>query len=295
MKFSAYPGQVGITPLPLVWGAQTAEERGPILASRQRASLGLRNAIGAYGGAYSVYHALSVAIGALDPNQRPNYTNTQPTFEVRPNPSWFDPTKIVTLDPWGHLAQTVFKKEIDSGVDIRPTISITRAHLKIAELDDAMRQGRLKVDGTIVIHSATATKATDSSSNRLDNHVQATLNSMISDTGIEVNVSKVAYENVWYLPGVAHRLEVTENSLRRCLFEDTGGMCTCKFAIRTVVRSPFERFKKTLSFSHAKTSNAFSRLLAEGLVIFLARPTIYLILLRVSRAHVSSIRRSLMT
>ena len=225
----AYPGQVGIAPIPLIWGAQTAEKRGPILASRQKTSLGLRNAIGAYGGAYSIYHALSVAIGALDPNQRPNFTNTEPTFQVRPNPSWFDPTKIVTLDPWGHLAQTAFKKEIDSGIDIRPSISITRAHLKIAELDEASRNGRLKIDGKIVIASSTATMASDvlaSNHVQLDAHAQETLKNIASDPGVDVAVSKVAYENVWYLPGVAQRLGVSENSLRRCLFEDTGGMCT---------------------------------------------------------------------
>ncbi|CAD6577240.1 MAG: hypothetical protein CYPHOPRED_000198 [Cyphobasidiales sp. Tagirdzhanova-0007] len=224
---TTYPGQVGIAPIPLIWGAQTAEKRGPILASRQKTSLGLRNAIGAYGGAYSIYHALSVAIGALDPNQRPNFTNTEPTFQVRPNPSWFDPTKIVTLDPWGHLAQTAFKKEIDSGIDIRPSISITRAHLKIAELDEASRNGRLKIDGKIVIASSTATMASDvlaSNHVQLDAHAQETLKNIASDPGVDVAVSKVAYENVWYLPGVAQRLGVSENSLRRCLFEDTGGM-----------------------------------------------------------------------
>lgn len=68
----AYPGQVGVNPIPVKWGATTAQERGPILASRQKTSLGLRNAIGAYNGSYSIYHALSVAIGALDPNQRPS-------------------------------------------------------------------------------------------------------------------------------------------------------------------------------------------------------------------------------
>jgi hypothetical protein len=214
--------------LPLIWGAKTAAERGPILASRQKTSLGLRNAIGAYGGAYSIYHALSVAIGALDPNQRPDYTNTEPIFDVKPNPNWFDATKIVSIDPWGHLVQTVYKKEIDAGIDIRPSISITRAHLKIAELDDAVRLGRLSVDGKIVLPSSAATMADTvaaSAGNKLDAGAQETLKKIASDAGVEVNVSKVAFENMWYLPGVAQRLNVSENTLRRCLFEDTGGMC----------------------------------------------------------------------
>lgn len=31
---TTYPGGVGIEPTPLVWGARTSEERGPIVASR---------------------------------------------------------------------------------------------------------------------------------------------------------------------------------------------------------------------------------------------------------------------
>jgi GTP cyclohydrolase II len=40
----------------------------------------------------------------------------------------------------------------------------------------------------------------------------------------EVNCTKVALEPVWYLPGVAERCGVGEASLRRHLFEQTGGM-----------------------------------------------------------------------
>ena len=140
----------------------------------------------------------------------------------------FDPTKIVTLDPWGHRAQLDFKKQIDAGIDIRPTISITRAHLKIAELDDAVRAGRIHIDGKIVIPSSAATMATVVAQNgagKLDASAQESLKHIAADAGVEVNVSKVAFEHVWHLPGVAQRLGVSETSLRRCLFEDTGGMC----------------------------------------------------------------------
>lgn len=194
-------------------------------------SLGLRNAIGAYGGAYSVYHALSVAIGALDPNQRPNYTNTEPIFDIRPNPAWFDEDKIVTIDPWGHLAQVEYRAQIEAGIDIRPTISITKAHLKIAELDDAARAGRLKVDGKIVLPSSAATMASAmaaENSTKLDVSAKDALNAIATDAGIDISVNKVAFEHVWYLPGVAKRLKVSENLLRRSLFEDTGGMCGWK-------------------------------------------------------------------
>lgn len=48
-------------------------------------------------------------MNALDPNHKPDYTNTHPPFDLPPQPSWFDKEKIVSLDPWGHMAQTTFK------------------------------------------------------------------------------------------------------------------------------------------------------------------------------------------
>jgi GTP cyclohydrolase II len=40
----------------------------------------------------------------------------------------------------------------------------------------------------------------------------------------DVVVTKVAIEPVWYLPGVARRFGIDEGTLRRTLFEQTGGM-----------------------------------------------------------------------
>jgi len=37
-------------------------------------------------------------------------------------------------------------------------------------------------------------------------------------------VTKAAIEHVWHLPGVAKRFNITEATLRRCMFEQTGGM-----------------------------------------------------------------------
>lgn len=166
----------------------------------------MRNALGAYGGSYSIYRALATAMGQLDPNHRPNFTNTEPYYEIPPNPSWFDPTKIVALDPWGHLAPQLFKEEFDAGVDVRPTIAVTKAQLKMAELDASVAAGNLKVDGKIVVPSGHLPGADPN-----------------SDPGVEINTSKAAVDPVWYLPGVAERLGVSEGLLRRALFEDTGG------------------------------------------------------------------------
>lgn len=231
---TTYPGQAGVHPLPLVWGALNSRERGPVLASRLVCTsdvigvhsdgkfekeggdkvinnLKQRNAIGAYGGSYSVYRAVAIAIGALESKQssrdkesskdsslspykatkaypKPDYTNTEPAEKIGPHESW---SKIVSIDPFGHLVQQEFKELLGQGYDIRPTIAVTKAHMRIPEFP----RGSLKVDGTIVLN----------------------------DEG-EVCVTKAAVDPVWYLKGVAEKFEVEEDRLRRVLFEETGGM-----------------------------------------------------------------------
>ncbi|KAF7724069.1 Uracil-regulated protein 1 [Apophysomyces ossiformis] len=192
---TTYPGQHGILPIPLNWGAKEPKERGPVVASRHAESIKKRNAIGAYGGSYCVYRAVAVAIGDLPSNHRPNFALTEPTFKVGPHPTWHDPTKIVSLDPWGHVAPTVFKEEYEAGLDVRPTIAITKAHMTMAEMEMSVKNGTLQVDGKIVVNNKG-----------------------------DLSVSKAAVEPVWYLPGVAARFGIEEGLLRRALFEDTGGM-----------------------------------------------------------------------
>ena len=61
-----------------------------------------------------------MALNTLDPEHRPDYTNTEPPFEIAPQPAWFQPGKIVSLDPWGHLVQVVFK-EVSTKIELEPT------------------------------------------------------------------------------------------------------------------------------------------------------------------------------
>lgn len=83
------------------------------------------------------------------------------------------------MDPWGHLAPEIFKSYIDEGIDIRPTIAVTKAHMHLPELEHSVKAGRLKVDGDIVVN----------------------------EMG-ELAVTKFAVEPCWYLPGVAERFGV---------------------------------------------------------------------------------------
>jgi GTP cyclohydrolase II len=177
---------------PITWGAPDARPRGPVIGS---ITAGVnRNVIGAHGGAYSVYRALAVSSGTLDPVARPDLKDTHPVVELGPHPQWGEKTRIVSLDPWGHRVAQDFRPEIEGGLDIRPTIAITRARLTLPELRDAIRLGRVREDGVIV------------------------------RAGGEIAVTKAAVDPVWHLPGVAARFGVTEGILRRTLFEQTGGM-----------------------------------------------------------------------
>ncbi|KAH8767905.1 GTP cyclohydrolase-like protein II [Hyaloscypha sp. PMI_1271] len=192
---TTYPGQAGINPLPMDWGNKDPQQRGPVVVSRSATTIRRRNAIGAHGGSYSIYYALAVASHEIKIDHRPDFTNTEPAANIGPFPQWADKKKIVSMDPLGHLAPWLFKDTIEKeNVDIRPTIAITRAHMKLPELEQSVREGRLVPDGKVCLN----------------------------ETG-ELAVTKFAVEPVWYLPGVAERFGIDEGSLRRSLFEHTGG------------------------------------------------------------------------
>jgi GTP cyclohydrolase II len=177
---------------PINWGAATPELRGPIIASLT--SPQHRNAIGTHSGSYAIYRALAVAAGNLDRGHRPDFTDTAPAEAIGPHPQWADPKKIVSLDPYGHMVASAFAGQLAAGIDIRPTIAITKAHINMPELKAAIDAGRLKPDGKILFANG------------------------------DVRVTKAAIDPVWYLPGVAERFGIKESQLRRSLFEQTGGM-----------------------------------------------------------------------
>ena len=77
-------------------------------------------------------------------------TFTSPVCEIGPHPQWGDPSKIVSLDPWGHRVAQDFAELITQGVDLRPSIAITKARLTLHEIKEAIAAGRLAVDGDIV-------------------------------------------------------------------------------------------------------------------------------------------------
>lgn len=116
----------------------------------------------------------------VEVDHRPDFTNTHPAANIGPFPAWGDPKKIVSMDPFGHLAPWLYKEVIQNeDIDVRPTIAVTKAHMKLLDLEQSVQSGRLKVDGKICLN----------------------------EHG-ELAVTKVAVEPVWYLPGVAERFGI---------------------------------------------------------------------------------------
>eukprot|EP00962_Isochrysis_galbana_P052899 scaffold24375_cov78-Isochrysis_galbana.AAC.1 len=146
IKLTTHPSQFDVNPEPFRWGAADPHQRGPIVATVS--SPGKRNAVGAHGGTYSVYRAVALAAHATPVGFRPDFTNTLPPCQIGPHPAWSRPEAIVSLDPWGHLPQEIFKERMARGeLDLRPTISVTKSHLDLPEIKDAIQAGRLKPDG----------------------------------------------------------------------------------------------------------------------------------------------------
>ncbi len=116
----------------------------------------------------------------MNVDHKPDFTGTEPAAAIGPFPQWSDPKKIVSMDPYGHLAPWLFRDIVaKENIELRPTIAVTRAHMKLPELERSVKLGRLKPDGKICLN----------------------------DSG-ELAVTKVAVEPVWYLPGIAERFGI---------------------------------------------------------------------------------------
>ena len=189
---TSHPPKGDARPPKITWGASAPGERGPVIGSFNAPQE--RNVIGVHSGAYGLYRALAIAAGTLDPVHKPDLTHTAPTTAIGPFPQWNDPDKIVSIDPYGHMVADAFSEHLEQGFDVRPTIAVTRARIHLPEIREAIAAGRIVPDREVLLE------------------------------GGEVAVTKAAIEPVWYLPGIAHRLDVVEADLRRSLFEYTGGM-----------------------------------------------------------------------
>src|SRR3954469_20497851 len=92
IRLTSHPGLRKPPRFAMNWGAATAQERGPVVATVNAGND--RNAIGAHGGSYSIYRALAISSGAMDPSARPDLNDTSPVCEIGPHPQWGDSSKI---------------------------------------------------------------------------------------------------------------------------------------------------------------------------------------------------------
>ena len=177
IRLTSHPAPGAKPRFPIVWGAPTALERGPIVGTVSRPLD--RNVIGTHGGSYALYRALAVSSGALIRPARGPHQH-RPGGAIGPFEQWRSARKIVSLDPWGHMVTEAFGRAIGEGTDIRPSIAVTRARLDLPEIEEAIAKGRLANDGAVVQPNGS------------------------------LSVVKIAIDPVWHLPGIAERFNATE-------------------------------------------------------------------------------------
>jgi GTP cyclohydrolase II len=192
IRLTSHPAVGGVPVRPIRWGADDPRARGPIVGTTTNKRD--RNVVGTHSGSYGIYRALAMAAGTLGKAHKADLTNTAPTDSIGPYSAWFGEEKIVSIDPFGAIVADVFREELEQGIDVRPTIAVTKARVHLPEIKNAIVLQRLKPDGKILLDDASAV------------------------------VTKAAVEPVWWLPGVAKRFNCSEADLRRVLFEETGGM-----------------------------------------------------------------------
>src|SRR4051812_34175061 len=83
---TSHPGTIYKKAPALDWGARDPMKRGPVIATLTNSEQ--KNAIGTHSGSYTVYRALAMAAGQMDPDHKPDLTNTDPVEEIGPHESW---------------------------------------------------------------------------------------------------------------------------------------------------------------------------------------------------------------
>ena len=147
IRLTSHPGGTGQGGVPLRWGAPSPELRGPVVASP--AEPRHRNAIGSYSGSYAIYRALAVATRALAPDHRPDLTDTAPVAADRPLAAMGRPDEDRLARPlraiWSARSSPSRSR---AGIDVRPTIAITAAHINLPEIRQRIAAGDIVPDGT---------------------------------------------------------------------------------------------------------------------------------------------------
>ena len=106
VNLTSHTDAFDVDPIPISWSHPNPLIRGPVICTVRHASQ--RNAIGAHSGSYCIYTGLAVAAGKLNPDYVPNLKLTSPVFTIGPHPSWSDPRKVASIDPFGHVSILIY-------------------------------------------------------------------------------------------------------------------------------------------------------------------------------------------
>src|SRR5437870_12956433 len=94
----------------LVWGAPTAAERGPVIATLRNPAH--RNAVGSHAGGYSVYRPLAIAPRTLAHDHIADLPHTPPVQRIGPHHRWCESKETVCHDHWRHVVGDDFPEHI---------------------------------------------------------------------------------------------------------------------------------------------------------------------------------------
>ncbi len=191
--------------IPIHWGAATAQERGPLIVRDGNGYA--KNVIGNSSGPFGIFYEIARAKGEIMDLHDPSVALARSTFVPLPRPlseaalaakegaGTFDPTKLVTLDPFGFRPHEYFADLMQDGAQIKPMISATPDEAHIEGIEREVKAGTMKPDGVVVRHDQNG-----------DVYVQTT---------------QVSTNAVWHLPSVAKLFELSEDALREALFKGT--------------------------------------------------------------------------
>jgi hypothetical protein len=137
---TSHPGRHGPKPIADRAGARPIPRRGGRSIATV-SNLAQRNAIGTHAGSYSVYRAVAVAGGRLDPLRKPDLTDTSPAEPIGPHPQWADAPAHRLDRSVRRRGERVLRRYFAQGYDIRPSIAVTKAHIRLPELRAPSRPG----------------------------------------------------------------------------------------------------------------------------------------------------------
>ena len=152
IRLTSHPGQQGASGAPAIhWGAADALRARP---DRRHAR---RTAASATSSARTAAATASTARWRSRPatstrGHRADLTNTAPTDLIGPYPTVGRRREDRLDRPLGRQSvQNVFADYIAQGYDIRPTIAVTKAHIHLPEIKQALAFQRLQVDGKVLL------------------------------------------------------------------------------------------------------------------------------------------------